>query len=96
MDLTRQARFVAGKNCKDPPSSLTFASVVSTETVGIAFLIAVFNDSKVLAGGMQNAHLYAYTKEKIHFRAGYKWKANQGRIIVITRALYGSKSSALM
>ena len=44
MDLTRKARYVAEGHLTDPPSSLTYASVVSRETVRIAFLIAAVND----------------------------------------------------
>ena len=62
----------------------------------IAFLLAALNDLRILAGDIQNAYLNAYTKEKIYFRAGNEWKSDKGRVIVITRALYGLKSSALM
>ena len=96
MDLTRKARYVAGGHLTDPPSSQTYASVVSRETVRIAFLIAALNDLKILAGDIQNAYLNAYTKEKIFFRAGDEWKHDKGKIVIITRALYGLKSSALM
>ena len=96
MDLTRKARYVAEGHLTDPPSSLTYASVVSRETVRIAFLIAAVNDLRILAGNIQNAYLNAYMIEKIYFRAGNEWKHNKGRVIIITRALYGLKSSALM
>ena len=96
MNLTRKARYVARGHLTDPPSSLTYASVVSRETGKIAFLIAALNDPKILAGYIQNAYLNVYTKEKIYFRAGKEWKYNKGRVIIITRALYGLKSSALM
>ena len=96
MDLTRKARYVAGGHLKDPPSSMTYASEVGRETIRTAFLVAALNDLKGLAGDIQNAYFSAFTKEKIYFRAGDEWKADKGKIIVITRALYGFKSSALM
>ena len=52
----------------DPPSSMTYDSVIGSETVTIAFLVAALNDLKVLAGDMQNAYLNAFTKEKINLR----------------------------
>ena len=55
--------------------------------------MTALNDLKVLAGDIQNAYLNAFTKEKIYFRAGDKWKTDKGLIIIITRALYGLKSS---
>ena len=95
MDLTRKARYVAGGHLTDNPSSLTYASVVSRESVRIAFLLAALNDLNILAGDTQNAYLNAETKEKIDFYAGNEWKADEGRVVVIIRALYGLKSSAL-
>ena len=50
----------------------------------------------ILAGDIQNAYLHAPTKEKLYFYAGDEWKADKGRVVVIVRALYGLKSSALM
>ena len=96
MDLTRKAKYVAGGHLTDPPSSLTYASVVSCETASTAILIAALNDLRVLAGDIQNAYLNAHTKERIYFRAGSKWKHNKGRVIIITRALYGLKLSHFM
>ena len=72
------------------------SSLVGQETVRIAFLVAALNDLNVLARDMQNAFLNSLTKEKISFRAGNEWKADEEKTIVITRALYGLKSSALM
>ena len=40
MDLTRKARYIVGGHPTDPPSSMTYASVVGRETVRSAFLIA--------------------------------------------------------
>ena len=80
----------------DPPTSMTYASVVGREKVRIAFLIASLNDLKISAGDIQNAYLNAHTKEKTFFYAGDEWKGSKGRVVIITRALYGLKSSALM
>ena len=44
MDFSRKARFVAGGHVTAPPTSLTYASVVSRESVRIAFLLAALND----------------------------------------------------
>ena len=64
MDLTKKARYVAGGHLIDPPSSLTYASVVSCKTARIVFLIAALNYLRILTGDIQNAYLNAYTKEK--------------------------------
>ena len=95
MDLRRKARYVAGGHLTDPPSSITYSTVVGRETVRIAFLVAALNNLSILAGDIQNAYLNAPTTEKLYFIAGPEWKADAGRPVVIVRALYGLKSSAL-
>ena len=49
MDLTRKARFVAGGHMTEAPTSLTYSSVVSIDSVKIAFLIAALNDLDITA-----------------------------------------------
>lgn len=49
MDFTRKARLVAGGHMTEIPASLTYSSVVSRDSVRIAFLIAALNDLEVLA-----------------------------------------------
>ena len=61
---------MAGGHLTDPPSSMTYASIVGRETVRIAYLVTALNDIKILAGDIRNAYLTAFTKEKIYFRAG--------------------------
>ena len=70
MDLTRKARFVAGGHMTDPPTSMTYASVVSRDSVKITFLFAALNDCEILTSDIGNAYLNAFTIEKIYYRAG--------------------------
>ena len=94
MDLTRKARFVAGGHQTDPPKESTYSSVVSRDSVRIAFVIAALNDLDVLSADIQNAYLNAPTKERCYTTAGLEFgKAKQGRPVIIVRALYGLKSS---
>ena len=57
----RQARYVAGGHMTDPPSTLTYSSVVWRDSVRIAFLFAALNDVDVLAAVIGNAYLNAPT-----------------------------------
>jgi hypothetical protein len=93
-DFTRKARLVAGGHLTDPPTSMTYASVVSRESVRIAFLIAALNDLDILSADIGNAYLNARTKEKLYIVCGEEFgDPYVGRIAVIVRALYGLKSS---
>ena len=94
MDLSRKLHYVVVGYLTDPPSSMTYASVVSRDSVGIAFLIAAMNDLKILVGDIQNIYLHTNTKEKLYFYASSEWKADEGRPLVIVQALCGLKSSA--
>jgi hypothetical protein len=55
MDFTRKARFVAGGHVTHPPSTQTYASVVSRESVRIALLLASINDMDVMSADIQGA-----------------------------------------
>ena len=93
MDFTRKARFVAGGHMTEPPASLTYSSVVSQESVRIALTVAALNDLDVLAADVGNAYLNADCREKIWCIAGPEFGSNQGKKVIIVRALYGLKSS---
>ena len=92
-DFSRKARLVAGGHMTDPPSSITYASVVSRESVRLAFLIAALNDLDILAADIGNAYLNAPVREKIYITCGKEFGPFEGRKAKIVRALYGLKSS---
>jgi hypothetical protein len=94
MDFTRKARFVAGGHKTDPPSSLTYSSVVSRDSVRIAFLIAALNELDVLAADIGNAYINANVREKVYFIARDEFgQLRKGQRVVIIKALYGLKTS---
>jgi hypothetical protein len=93
MDLTRKARFVTGGHLMEPPASITYSSVVSRDSVRIAFLLAALNGLDILACDIGNAYLNAPCREKVWFVAGPEFGSRQGTVIKIVRALYGLKSS---
>ena len=91
--LVRKARFVAGGHTTDAPKSLTYASVVTRESVRLAFLVAALNDLNILAADVSNAYLNADCREKIFFVAGEEFGSLKGKVLIIKKALYGLKSS---
>ena len=78
MDFTCKARFVAGGHVTDPPTSITYSSVVSRDSVRIAFLIAALNDLEILGADVGNAHLNAETKEMVYTTAGKEFGKYEG------------------
>lgn len=92
-DLRRKARYVAGGHLTTTPSSMTYSSVVSRESVRIGFLVAALNGLDVWAADIMNAYLNAPTKEKVWFIAGEEWGEHAGKPVLVVRALYGLKGS---
>ena len=88
MDFTRKARFVAGGHLTDTPSCMTYSSVVSRDSVRLAFLIAALNDLEVSSCDLANAYINAPCKEKIWFRAGLECGEDHGKVMIVERALY--------
>jgi hypothetical protein len=83
MDLTRKARFVAGGHTTETPTSLTYSSVVSRDSVRIAFLMAALNDVDVMSCDISNTYLNAPCREKIWFVAGPEFGSRQGQVVKI-------------
>ena len=92
-NFRRKARLVADGHKTSTPPSITYSSVVSRDSVRIALTIAALNDCKVLACDIQNAYLTAPCREKFWCNAGPEFGSECGKIMIITKAFYGLKSS---
>ena len=93
IDFTRKARFVAGGHMTEAPASLTYSSVVSRDSVKIAFLIGALNELDVMACDIGNAYLNAPCREKIWFVAGPECGQLNGKVCKLVRALYGESGT---
>jgi hypothetical protein len=69
LNQDHKARFVAGGHQTDPLKESVYSSVVSRDSVHLAFLIAALNDLEILSADIQNAYLNAPTKERIYTTA---------------------------
>ncbi len=67
--------------------------MVSRDSLQLAFLITGLNDLNALAGDITNAYLNASCCEKIWFKGGVETGKDQGKVLIVTCALYGLKSS---
>jgi len=91
--FTRKARLVAGGHTTETPVAMTYSSVVSRDSIRIAFLLAALNGLEICAADVGNAYLNAPCKEKIWTVAGIEFGSEKGSVMMIVRALYGLKSS---
>ena len=56
-NFRRKARYVAGGHTTETPASLTYSSVVSRDSVRIAFLLAALMGLDIIVCDIQNAYL---------------------------------------
>jgi hypothetical protein len=75
------------------PATITYASVVSRETVCIAPLMAALNDLNVKVGDVLNAYITAPITEKVWSVLGPEFGIDAGKSAMIVHALYGLKSA---
>ena len=89
----RKARYVADGHKTATPSSITYSTVVSRDSVRIILLVAALNDLDVVTADIENAYLSAPCREKVWMIAGPEFGHMKGKILIIRKALYGLKSS---
>ena len=88
-----KAHLVTGGHMVEMPPIMTYASVVSRDTVRIALTIAALNDLQVKASDVQNAFLTAPCEEKIWTKLRPEFGVDSGKSAILTCALYGLKSA---
>jgi hypothetical protein len=92
-DFRCKARLVAGGHMAKAPATITYASVVSRETVHIALLMAALNDLHVKVGDVLNAYITAPITEKVWTVLGPEFGIDASKSAIIVHALYGLKSA---
>ena len=93
MDLTRKARICARGDQTEPPLSVTYASVVTRESIRLGFMLAALNNLKVLSADVAGAYLNAPCAEKVYIILGPEFGDLQGKTAIIEKALYGLRSA---
>jgi hypothetical protein len=92
-DFRRKARFVSGGHITDTPHAMTYASVVSRESVRVALALAALDELDVKMAYIENAYLTAPLTEKVWTVLGVEFVDDAGKRALIVRALYGLKSA---
>ena len=94
-DGRHKARLVADGHRTDVPLLSVYSGVVSLRGLRMVTFLAELNELKLWATDIGNAYLEAYTLEKVHIIAGPEFGKRQGHTLVISKALYGLRSSGL-
>ncbi len=74
---------MAGGHLTEAPVTITYAGVVSRETVRLALTFASLNDLKVKVGNVLNAYITAPVKEKVWTILGPEFGLDSGKNAVI-------------
>ena len=94
-DLRRKARLVADGHLTDIPIDSVYSSVVSIKGLKYVLFIGESNNLQSWSTDVGNAYLEAYTQEKLYIIAGPEFGPRHGRTLIVSKALYGLKSSGL-
>ncbi len=94
-DGRHKARLVADGHRTDVSLLSVYSGVVSLRGLRMVTFLAELNKLKLWATDIGNAYLEAYTSEKVHIIAGPDSGERHGHTSVISKALYGLRSSGL-
>ena len=94
-DGRHKARLVADGHRTDVPLTSVYSGVVSLRGLRIVTFLAELNNLELWATDIGNAYLEEYTLEKVHIIAGPEFGEREGHTMVISKALYGLRSSGL-
>jgi hypothetical protein len=75
------------------PATITYASVVSRETICIALLMAALNDLNVNVRDALSDYITAPITKKVWTVLGPEFGIDAGKSAIIVRALFGLKSA---
>ena len=92
-DGRHKARLVADGHLTEVPLASVYSSVVSLRSIRIVTFLAELNELELWGTDVGNAYLESYTKEKVYIIAGEEFGDRKGHLLVITRALYGLRTS---
>jgi hypothetical protein len=94
MDFTGKARWVLDGHRTINPNGSTYAGVVSSDSIRIAFTYAALNGVDVFAADIRNTYLQAPSSQKDYIFCGSEFGIeNVAKVALIHRALYGGKSA---
>ena len=78
--MLRKARFCGDGHKLEDPDVCTYASVVSRESVRLAFMLAALNGLDILAADAEGAYLNAPSREKLYMKMGIEFGEFKGRV----------------
>ncbi|KAL7578841.1 hypothetical protein ACA910_016061 [Epithemia clementina (nom. ined.)] len=92
-DGRHKARLVADGHLTRSNTEGAYSGVVSLQSLRIVMFLSELNALKLWGADIDNAYLEAFTEEKIFIVAGPEFGDRKGHILIISKALYGLRTS---
>jgi Reverse transcriptase (RNA-dependent DNA polymerase) len=92
-DGRHKVRLVADRHLTYIPLESVYSGVVSLRGFRTVLFLAELNHLEIWATDIGSAYLEAYTTKKVYIIAGPEFGEREGHILVISKALYGLRSS---
>ena len=87
-----KARLVADGHLTKEPMETVYSGVVSIRNLRLAMFLAELNNLELWGADVGNAYLQALTREKLYIVGGPEFEELQGHVLVMYKALYGTRS----
>ena len=87
-----KARLVADGHLTKEPVESIYSGVVSLRSLRMVVFLSQLNKLEIWGADVVNAYLEAYTDEKLCIMAGPEFKELQGHLLIMVKALYGTRS----
>ena len=87
-----KARLVADGHLNKEPMETVYSGVVSIRNLRLAMFLAELNNLELWGADFGNAYLQALTREKLYIVGGPEFEELQGHVLVMYKALYGTRS----
>ena len=87
-----KARLVADGHLTKEPVESIYSGVVSLRSLRMVVFLSQVNKLEIWGADVGNAYLEAYTDEKLCIMAGPEFKELQGHLLIMVKALYGTRS----
>ena len=87
-----KARLVADGHLTKEPMETVYSGVVSIRNLRLAMFLAELNNLELWGADVGNAYLQALTREKFYIVGGPEFEELQGHVLVMYKALYGTRS----
>ena len=87
-----KARLVADGHLTKEPMETVYSGVVSIRNLRLAMFLAELKNLELWGADVGNAYLQALTREKLYIVGGPEFEELQGHVLVMYKALYGTRS----